>query len=94
VAYRSANVGMSSEKTRENRVRRKSKVSDGRSIRVGLVGPKPRLRSVGDGQQVNIPVPAKGSEAGTQAGKPAGERKVRCRTCRVLSRVGKAARGA
>jgi hypothetical protein len=42
---------------RENRIRRKSKVSDGRSVRVGLVGPKPRLKSVGDGQRVNIPVP-------------------------------------
>ena len=39
----------------ENLIRRKSKVSDGRSVRVGLVGPKPRLRSVGDGHQVNIP---------------------------------------
>ena len=32
-----------------------SKVSDTRLIRVGLVGPKSRLRSVGDGQLVNIP---------------------------------------
>jgi hypothetical protein len=55
---------MSSEKTRENRVRRKSKVSDGRLIRVGLVGPKPRLESVGDGQQVNIPVPPGGAKGG------------------------------
>ena len=41
-----------------------SKVSDGRLIRVGLVGPKPRLRSVGDGQQVNIPVPPAGAMGG------------------------------
>ena len=41
-----------------------SKVSDGRLIRVGLVGPKPRLRSVGDGQQVNIPVPPGGVMGG------------------------------
>ena len=41
-----------------------SKVSDGRLIRVGLVGPKPRLRSVGDGQQVNIPVPPGGAMGG------------------------------
>jgi hypothetical protein len=34
--------------------------SDGRYIHVGLVGPKPRLGSVGDGQPVNIPVPAEG----------------------------------
>ena len=45
-----------------------SKVSDGRSVPVGLVGPKPRLRSVGDGQQVNIPVPAWGVQQG-RAGK-------------------------
>ena len=31
-------AGTSSDKTRENRVRRKSKVSDARSFRVGLVG--------------------------------------------------------
>ena len=43
---------------RENRIGRKSKVSDGRSVRVGLVGPKPRPRGVGDGKQANIPVPA------------------------------------
>ncbi len=40
-ALRSANAGMSSDKAREKRVRRKPKVSDGRNIRVGLVGPKP-----------------------------------------------------
>ena len=62
---------MSSEKTCENHVRRKSKGSDGRLIRVGLVGPKPRLRSVGDGQQVNIPVPSEWSDEGTQKGRPA-----------------------
>ena len=33
----------------ENLIRRKSKVSDGRLFRVGLVGPKSRLGSVGDG---------------------------------------------
>ncbi len=44
----------------ENPIRRKSKVSDGRSVHVGLVGPKPRLESVGDGQRVNIPVPVVG----------------------------------
>ncbi len=34
----SENAGMSSVQTREKRVRRKSKVSDARSFRVGLVG--------------------------------------------------------
>ena len=34
----SENAGMSSVQTRENRVRRMSKVSDARSFRVGLVG--------------------------------------------------------
>jgi hypothetical protein len=47
------------------------KVSDGRLIRVGLVGPKPRPRGVGDGQQVNIPVPLGWSDGGTQKGRPA-----------------------
>ena len=37
-AGRSENAGMSSVQTRENRVRRMSKVSDARSFRVGLVG--------------------------------------------------------
>ena len=38
-ALGSENAGMSSEKMCENRMRRKSEVSDGRSVRVGLVGP-------------------------------------------------------
>ena len=45
---------MSSEKTRGKRVRRKSKVSWGRLIHPGLVGPKLRPKGVGDGQSVNI----------------------------------------
>jgi hypothetical protein len=36
---------------------RMPEVSYGRLIRVGLVGPKPRAKAVGDGQLVNIPVP-------------------------------------
>ena len=36
---------------------RKPKVSHATLIGVGLVGPKARLKSVVDGQQVNIPVP-------------------------------------
>jgi len=58
-AGRSENAGMSSVKIRENRVRRKSKVSDARSIRVGLVG--------------NIPEPCWKSDEGTQRGRPACE---------------------
>jgi hypothetical protein len=66
----------------ENHNRRKSKVSDGRSVRVGLVGPKPRPAGVGDGQPVNIPVLGGGEraqavrkvsrrvEAGGKRGKP------------------------
>ena len=34
------------------------KVSDGRSVRVGLVGPKARPKGVVDGHPVNIPEPA------------------------------------
>ena len=64
-------VGISSVKTGENPVRRKTKVSNARSIRVGLVGPKPRPSGVGDGQQVNIPVPPVVSDEGTQWGRPA-----------------------
>ncbi len=52
-------AGISSEKTREKRVRRKSKVSWGRLIRPGLVDPKLRPKGVSDGQCVNIRTPAK-----------------------------------
>ena len=47
------------------------KVSGGRLIRVGLVGPKLRPKGVGDGQQVNIPVPPEWSDGVTQKGRPA-----------------------
>ncbi len=50
-----------------------SKVSDGRLIRVGLVGPKPRPKGVGDGHLVNIPEPPERSDEGTQFGRPARE---------------------
>ncbi len=53
----SENVGMSNLKTDEKSVHRKPKVSHATIIGVGLVGPKARLKSVVDGQQVNIPVP-------------------------------------
>ena len=53
---RSENVGTSNEKISENLIRRKTKVSWGRFVRPGLVGPKVRLKSLADGQQVNIPV--------------------------------------
>ena len=45
---------MSSEKIREKRIHRKSKVSWGRLIRPGLVDPKLRPKGVSDGQGVNI----------------------------------------
>ena len=50
-------AGMSSEKTRGKRVRRKSKVSWGRLIHPGLVDPKQRPKGVCDGQSVNIRIP-------------------------------------
>ena len=56
---------------REKRIPRKSKVSDGRLIRVGLVGPKVRPKGVADGQQVNIPVPPGGR---CPSGRAVGER--------------------
>ena len=48
---------MSNHKAGENPAHRKSKVSWAMFINPGLVGPKPRRISVGDGQRVNIPVP-------------------------------------
>ena len=54
-AVSSENAGISNHKTGENPVGRKSKVSMATVIIHGLVGPKPRRISVGDGQQVNIP---------------------------------------
>ena len=53
--HKSENVGMSSKKPGENPGHRKSKVSWAMTVNPGLVGPKARLRSVVDGQQVNIP---------------------------------------
>ena len=49
-------AGISSANSDEKSGRRKPKVSWGRDIRPGLVGPKARLKSVVDGQLVNIPV--------------------------------------
>ena len=49
---------MSNLKAGENPAHRKSKVSWAMIIIPGLVGPKQRRRRVGDGQRVNIPVPA------------------------------------
>ena len=48
---------MSNHKGSENLPHRKSKVSWAMIIIPGLVGPKPRRSSVGDGHQVNIPEP-------------------------------------
>ena len=45
---------MSSENICEKQIHRKSKVSWGRLIRPGLVGPKSRSKDVDDGQSVNI----------------------------------------
>ena len=62
-------------------------------IRVGLVGPKPRPRGVGDGYPVNIPEPPKRSEGGTQDGRSAGPmdmvgaKRVGVETCRKIRRL-------
>jgi hypothetical protein len=45
------------------------KVSDARSVRIGLVGPKPRQKCVGDGHWVNIPRLGQRSEGVTQNGR-------------------------
>ena len=62
------NAGISSVKADGKSARRKPKVSWGREIRSGLVGPKARPKGVVDGQQVNIPAPIirRLTEAGTQ----------------------------
>ena len=52
---RSKNVGISNKKLREIRNHRKPKVSWATNVVPGLVGPKARLKSVVDGQLVNIP---------------------------------------
>ena len=52
---RRENVGISNNKTGENPVPRKLKVSRATRIDPGLVGPKARPKGVVDGQQVNIP---------------------------------------
>jgi len=51
----SKNVGTSNRKTRENRVRRKIKVSLAMKISQGLVGPKGMARAAPDGHTVNTP---------------------------------------
>ena len=48
-AQGSENAGMSSVKVCENHPRRKSKVSYATLVVVGLAGPKPRPKGVGDG---------------------------------------------
>jgi hypothetical protein len=53
----SENAGISSAKVCEKHIHRKPEVSYVTLIGVGLVGPKPRARAVGDGQLVNIPAP-------------------------------------
>ena len=61
-------AGISSANSDEKSGRRKPKVSWGREIRPGLVGPKARPRGVADGELVNIPVPScvRLTEGGTQ----------------------------
>jgi hypothetical protein len=61
---------MSSVKVCEKHIHRKPEVSYATLIDVGLVGPKPRPKGVGDGQPVNIPAPPPSlSRWGTQSGK-------------------------
>jgi hypothetical protein len=55
--HTSKNAGISSEKTGANPVHRKPKVSAGRLVRCGSVGPKARPIGVVDGCQVYIPEP-------------------------------------
>ena len=74
---------------RENRMRQTPEVSDGRIIHVGLVGPKPRPKGVGDGQPVNSPVPVRGSEGEKRLQRSACGWKSRCETLEVKKDPGK-----
>ena len=56
---RSENVGTSNHNGGEKPPRRKPKVSLAMIVIQGLVGPKPMVKTAGDGQQVNIPAPEK-----------------------------------
>ncbi len=76
-----------------NHIHRKPKGSDGRAIHVGLVGPKPRPEGVGDGDPVNIPGPAMGSEGGKQSAKSTRRMVGPGQACRPKKGVGKAAPG-
>jgi hypothetical protein len=69
--YTRDHADMSSDKAGEKPARRKPKVSWARLIRSGLVDPKPRPKGVGNGKQVNIPVPpvCRLSDGGTQKGR-------------------------
>ena len=80
---------MSSENPEEKTGRRKSKVSWGRLIRPGLVGPKPRPKGVGDGECVNIRTPPVWclNSGVKQKVKPARGKDVRVQTCSPLNGV-------
>lgn len=60
------NVGISNRNAGERPAHRKPKVSLAMFIIQGLVGPKDKLRSDSDGQQVNIPAPLLIFDEGTQ----------------------------
>jgi len=65
-AYRRENVGMSNHKADEKSAPRKSKVSVALAISHGLGGPKVMVKTVTDGQLVNIPALPMFSDGGTE----------------------------
>ncbi len=71
-AHTSANAGMSSVRRVSKHAHRMAEVSYGRFILVGLVGPKPRPKGVGDGHPVYIqePLLIVINEGVTQSGSP------------------------
>ena len=69
-AYGRENVGTSNRKSGENPDRRKPKVSSATTIDGGLVGPKPMVKTAGDGQQVNIPALSYNFNGGTKRSMP------------------------
>ena len=77
----------------ENHIHRKPKGSDGRSVRVGLVGPKQRPEGVSDGHLVNNPELPSGSEGVTQQDRLSRRMVDPVQACRPKMGIGKSVPG-
>ena len=75
--YRRENVGMSSERQVRILSAENLRIPEEGSSAQGKSGPKPRAKAVGDGQQVEIPVPWYNRTVGTREDKGSREWKNR-----------------